>query len=398
MQSGDWRRPNERREYATVDRWVAEGNSPAGLDGLAGVAGVTPLGKPAGALSTGVSNVAAPPVADDSRSMHKSSGDLSGIDAAVNVRGGGAGCFQKSTLLLQTFCCSFFGFGAVCGYAFGVRSTCAGREYNSKEHASTQEHASIQGATTLSSYHFLGSPRSNELGEKLRASYLADGAAQTLRLADLWIQTDNEFSSACHPMLHAFGNWVRMTERDNLTKALGDFFHDKTLGNNSHRAGTTDAWMLTVCNGAYLHGVTESYIKFSDDLHRAVQDVNELVCLPLRHPSTPPAPIGAVFKLSVVWECDHGLGHGITQHLRRKSKFQSLQNVVQFARQTSNTFQVQAQTVINGMWMEHHADTSFVDHALTNEPERAFGLCNDIRDEHWACMHYAVTSFLLHEP
>jgi hypothetical protein len=70
--------------------------------------------------------------------------------------------------------------------------------------------------------------------------------------------------------------------------------------------GTDDAHLLKLCNAAYLHGVIEFHLRDVplDNLENAARDIESNVCVELANVD------------KGIWECHHGIGHGIIQRHR----------------------------------------------------------------------------------
>jgi hypothetical protein len=90
-----------------------------------------------------------------------------------------------------------------------------------------------------------------------------------------------------------------------------------------------------------------------------------------------------------VWECHHGVGHGILQHYRTIKEKETLMQAIGACANTSFPKDCE-----NGLWMDHFASTK-VSGML--EPS-SLHVCRLAMNDLWGCGTYSPTEYLLHNP
>lgn len=222
--------------------------------------------------------------------------------------------------------------------------------------------------TTTVSYAFLHTPGGVSLLQDLKETLHQDGPVQVLQKAAAVMDTDDQFASSCHPLLHLVGR----TALDELgfQAAFGDLL------------STDQMFLLRLCNAAYLHGVMENYLLFSENEQELVSRLattRETVCRPM-----------AAIDLGE-WECYHGIGHGVLQYYRKEQTSRA----IQATRNVCNSLERGASECTNGLWMDHFAATSMS--AVMDASTREICDLSDYQDKD-DCGIYLSTAFLLHRP
>lgn len=151
--------------------------------------------------------------------------------------------------------------------------------------------------------------------------------------------------------------------------------------------GTPDDNLFRTCNAAYMHGIIEHYLMDADDLDEGVKYVEENICQNLtQEPS--------MMAVNNKWECEHGIGHGVVQHIRAKNDRATLVDALAMCNSTAaGTSNCQ-----NGIWMDHFASTR-----LTTQLEPEYlHICSEAnpsgRGSSSTCEVYAGTEYILHYP
>jgi hypothetical protein len=141
--------------------------------------------------------------------------------------------------------------------------------------------------------------------------------------------------------------------------------------------GTSDAPLLRICNAAYMHGIIEHYLAASENLIDDVAMITNTICKGLSEVK------------DGVWECHHGVGHGIIQHFRNIKEKETLTQAIEGCGHTAFPKDCE-----NGLWMDHFESTK-VSGML--EPS-SLHVCLLSKADFWACGNYAPTEYLLHYP
>lgn len=257
-----------------------------------------------------------------------------------------------------------FGIGVSAGWFLGTRDL-ASVPVLLPISSCDQENAAV-------SYNFLTTTRGKEVLEELEHTLDSDGPKEVLAHLAKLMEDDSQIAASCHPLAHRVGR-----------KALQNLGFEAAFGN---LPGTDDDAILRTCNAAYMHGIIEHYLAEEENLSNSVIFVEANLCNKL----TPPKGILASNK----WECEHGIGHGVVQHVRAKKDKETLVDALTYCKNTT----VDTETCQNGVWMDHFASTRMTNTML--EPE-SLKICNDFSAESidaWDCLIYAPTEYLLHNP
>jgi hypothetical protein len=219
---------------------------------------------------------------------------------------------------------------------------------------------------TIVSYSFLQTPRGLDLLQTLTNQLLEESPTVALRKLSELMKTDDQLNSSCHPLIHKLGRTAY--EKLGFDAAVNLVMEE-------------DPNLMRMCNAAYLHGTIENFLrekhpKTNDFLQANIAYVKETVCDKLDS-----VPLGQ-------WECLHGIGHGILQHIRHQKLMESLQTSIKECHGDV--------TCENGIWMDHFASTSI---SSELDPVEAMQVC-DLATERGrtVCLAYAPTEFLLHYP
>jgi hypothetical protein len=213
------------------------------------------------------------------------------------------------------------------------------------------------------SYGFLQTTRGTQLGETLHEELMAQSPKIALQHMQVLMDDDDQIANSCHPLTHMLGR-----------NALMELGFDLAWGG---MVGTEDASLLRICNAAYMHGIIEHYLAASENLVDDVAMITNTICNKLTNVK------------DGVWECHHGVGHGIIQHYRTIKEKETLTQAIEACGNT--TF---AKDCENGLWMDHFASTK-VSGML--EPS-SLHVCSLSIADVWACGTYSPTEYLLHYP
>jgi hypothetical protein len=222
------------------------------------------------------------------------------------------------------------------------------------------------------SYNFLSTTRGKEVIDELDQIMNSEGPKQVLERISKLMDDDAQIAASCHPLAHRIGR-----------EAFARFGFPGAFGT---LPGTEDDAILRTCNAAFMHGVIEHYLAAHGNLPDAVASVKSKLCDKL----TPPKS-GA--SASNGWECHHGMGHGIVQHVRAQKEKETLSDALTYCMNTTTDTEV----CQNGVWMDHFASTRVTDLV---EPE-SLKVCKEFASEtllDFDCYVYAPTAYLLHNP
>jgi hypothetical protein len=231
---------------------------------------------------------------------------------------------------------------------------------SSSSNSSTEQ--SCGDAATVS-YGFLQTTRGTQLQETLHEELMAQSPKIALQHMQVLMDEDDQIANSCHPLTHMLGR-----------NALMELGFDQAWGG---MVGTEDASLLRICNAAYMHGIIEHYLAASENLVEDVAMITDTICKKLTNVK------------DGVWECHHGVGHGIIQHYRTIKEKETLTQAIEACGNT--TF---AKDCENGLWMDHFASTK-VSGML--EPS-SLHVCRLSIADVWACGTYSPTEYLLHHP
>lgn len=279
----------------------------------------------------------------------------------VDVTRPGASTSWWKLLVLLFFA---FAVGVAAGWFLGTRDL-ASVPVLLPISSSDQENAAV-------SYNFLTTTRGKEVLEELEHTLDVDGPKAFLEHLAKLMKEDSQIAASCHPLAHGVGR-----------KAFQNLGFEAAFGS---LPGTDDDAILRTCNAAYMHGIIEHYLAAEKNLSNSVILVEKTLCNKL----TPPKGMLASNK----WECEHGIGHGIVQHVRAQKDKETLVDALTYCKNTS----VDTETCQNGVWMDHFASTRMTNTML--EPE-SLKICNDFSGasiDSWDCLIYAPTEYLLHNP
>ena len=153
------------------------------------------------------------------------------------------------------------------------------------------------------------------------------GPRRSLAHLSILMKGDSQILSSCHPLAH------------NLGRVAYQFFGSMD-GAFDGMVGTDDAHLLRLCNAAYLHGVIEYHLRdvSLDNLSTAASEIEANICTKLSNVN---------FGL---WECHHGIGHGIIQRHRMEGEKAVIEKSLNSCRETSAVVDCE-----NGVWMDHFA-------------------------------------------
>jgi hypothetical protein len=213
------------------------------------------------------------------------------------------------------------------------------------------------------SYGFLQTERGTELEKTLHEELMAQSPKVTLQHMQALMDDDDQIANSCHPLIHMLGR--------NAFMELG---FDSAWGG---MVGTEDASLLRICNAAYMHGIIEHYLAASENLVEDVAMIKNNICKKLTNVK------------DGVWECHHGVGHGILQHYRTIKEKETLMEAIEACGNTSFS-----QDCENGLWMDHFASTKVLGML---EPS-SLHVCRLAMNDLWACGTYSPTEYLLHHP
>jgi hypothetical protein len=222
------------------------------------------------------------------------------------------------------------------------------------------------------SYNFLMTSRGKEVLEELENTLDSDGPKAVLENLTKLMKDDSQIAASCHPLAHRVGR-----------KAFHDLGFEAAFGG---LPGTDDDAILRTCNAAYMHGIIEHYLAAEENLSDSVTFVETTLCNKLMPPKGNLA--------SNKWECEHGIGHGIVQHVRAQKEKETLVDALTYCKNTN----VDTETCQNGIWMDYFASTRMTNTML--EPE-SLKICSDfsaVSIDTWDCLIYAPTEYLLHNP
>lgn len=222
------------------------------------------------------------------------------------------------------------------------------------------------------SYNFLSTTRGKEVIDDLEQIMADEGAKQVLERISQLMQDNAQIAASCHPLIHRVGR-----------EAFNRFGFPGAFGS---LPGTEDDVILRTCNAAFMHGVIEHYLVAQSNLPHAVHSVKTKLCDKL----TPPQP-GSM--ASNDWECHHGIGHGIVQHVRAQKEMEILFDALTYCVNTTT----ESEVCQNGVWMDYFASTRMTD---MMEPQ-ALQVCEKFSSEtivDFDCYIYAPTAYLLHNP
>jgi hypothetical protein len=228
--------------------------------------------------------------------------------------------------------------------------------------SSTSGSESCGDAATVS-YGFVQTTRGTTLAETLHKELMFQGPKVALLHMQTLMDGDDQIANSCHPLTHMLGK-----------NALMELGFDQAWGG---MLGTPDAPLLRTCNAAYMHGIIEHYLAVSENLVDDVAMITSTICK------------GLTMVKKGVWECHHGVGHGIIQHFRSIKEKETLQQAIEACGNTAF-----AKDCENGLWMDHYASTK-VSGML--EPS-SLNVCLLAKADLWACANYAPTEYLLHYP
>jgi hypothetical protein len=216
------------------------------------------------------------------------------------------------------------------------------------------------------SFDFLQTPRGAQLLKTLTTQLLEESPPiDVLRNLLELMETDDQLSSSCHPLIHKVGRVA--FEELGFDGAVDDVVN-------------VDPELLQVCNAAYMHGVIAAYIKEhsnsqeGESMQSAIAVVESKLCDKL------------IYR-NGRWECLHGIGHAVLDHIRH----QQLQLTLTLGVQACN----EDQACENGLWHDHFQSTS-----ITGELDgEALKICDLASPSvHSDCLLYAPTEFLLRYP
>ena len=222
------------------------------------------------------------------------------------------------------------------------------------------------------SYNFLTTTRGKEVIDELEQIMADEGPKQLLERISQLMDDDPQIAASCHPLVHRIGR--EAFRRFGFPGAFGSV------------PGTEVDTVFRTCNAAFMHGVIEHYLAAQDNLPDAVATVETELCNKL----TPPKP-GSM--ASNRWECHHGIGHGIVQHVRAQKEKETLSDALTYCVNTTADTEV----CQNGVWMDYFASTRMTDML---EPD-SLRICETFAEETVAgfdCYIYAPTAYLLHNP
>lgn len=222
------------------------------------------------------------------------------------------------------------------------------------------------------SYNFLSTTRGKELIDELDQMINSEGPKQVLERISKLMDDDAQIAASCHPLAHRVGR--EAFHRLGFPGAFGTI------------PGTKDDSILRTCNAAFMHGVIEHYLAANDNLPDAVASVKSKLCDKLTRPKS-----GA--SVSNGWECHHGIGHGIVQHVRSQKEKETISDALTYCMNTTADTEV----CQNGVWMDYFASTRLTDMI---EPE-SLKVCEEFSSEtlvDFDCYVYAPTAYLLHNP
>lgn len=224
---------------------------------------------------------------------------------------------------------------------------------------------------------YLASPNISALMSSLTDDLISSDRGGPLfvlkQVSDL-MEVDNDFLDNCHHFVHRLGR-----------AAYQNFGVDGALAGV---LGTDDAELLRICNGAYLHGIIETHLKESDQPVEVAKELNTKVCVPLGN-----VPKGT-------WECRHGIGHGLIQHIRNEKDLQTITGAISSCQ--NKYFDIESTKACeNGAWMDFFVSSRFEGGFSfdLSSSSRSFELCaNSATLISSDCALYAPTEYLIHRP
>lgn len=215
------------------------------------------------------------------------------------------------------------------------------------------------------SYNFLPTTRGKQVLNGLQQSLEEGGPKQFLQELSTMMDEDDQIAASCHPLAHAVGR-----------KAFKDLGVEGAFGN---MVGTPDDKVFRTCNAAYMHGVIEQFLVDAVDLKKDADYIDTNLCQNFTKSGVP----------SNKWECQHGIGHGVIQHYRKKKNRETLVDALATCEKTTTD----TSNCQNGIWMDHFAATQ-----LTAQLDPSLlQLCTTLPST-WACQVYAPTEYILHHP
>jgi hypothetical protein len=250
----------------------------------------------------------------------------------------------------------------VAGLAIGNVSNRNATSISSSSTSSTSESEECGDAVPVS-YGFLQTTRGTELEETLHKELMFQSPKVALLHMQFLMDEDDQVANSCHPLTHMLGR-----------NALMELGFDAAWGG---MVETPDAPLLRICNAAYMHGIIEHYLAASENLVEDVAMITNNICKNLTHVK------------DGVWECHHGVGHGIIQHYRNIKEQETLTQAIEACGNTRFPKDCE-----NGLWMDHFASTK-VSGML--EPS-SLHVCSLSKADLWACGTYSPTEYLLHYP
>eukprot|EP00928_Gymnodinium_smaydae_P028671 TRINITY_DN21813_c0_g1_i1.p1 TRINITY_DN21813_c0_g1~~TRINITY_DN21813_c0_g1_i1.p1 ORF type:complete len:497 (+),score=30.36 TRINITY_DN21813_c0_g1_i1:192-1682(+) len=275
-------------------------------------------------------------------------------------------------------------------------------------HSSKRENSTALSSDAPASYAFVYTTEGIAIFEQLLGlANRTGGPEASLIEAQRLLVVNRHFLDACHPLLHRLGRALFKGSRSGLVASLNQLVefdvelqreaaaltndevqlygsaHD---GSRSSPIAKRSVDLLMTCNAAYLHGTVEHFLHkagLADQLSHAVRFVKSYICSRFRSGG----------EIRPLWECEHGVGHGILQYQRYIGTRLALDKALREAGAAS--------TLWNGIWMDHFASTT-VSGSDADDPVLVMSVCSDpeLGAKHGSadCFYYAPTAFLLHRP
>lgn len=253
-------------------------------------------------------------------------------------------------------------------------------------HNHKQQGVSSSAGSHSVSHSFLKTSKGQDTLRDLLELLASSGPRVVLDRVSELMEQDSQIAASCHPLTHQIGR--------NALQMFG--FVDAFDG----LPGTDDDKLLHTCNAAYMHGIIEHYLLNSTQLLQDAAFVDRSICKILNDG----VEHGIITTLP--WECRHGIGHGILQHLQEQADFDTLKQSLQAcASSCAYVTGASAQYCMkyanqcqNGVWMDYFTTSvkltaPMVDPSMTQ-------ICTSVPGnmDPNDCTFYAPTAFLLHNP